>query len=253
MGPTLHLIAAPLDHGVEAAGQPIADLLGADTLRTAAGLRHWAVENAKTARAVLARVHAVAPLAVPIQAVDIVELPRPRKGAAPGEDSAAWGALLAPLRNGHDLGLMSEAGLPAVADPGARLVAAAHDAGFGVRVHPGASAIVLAVAASGLNGQSFAFVGYLPVEAAERTRQLAALEAHARRVGQTQVLIETPYRNRAMLEALVRTLAPSTRLSVSVSLGTAKAWTCSRRVSDWRAASAELPADQPAVFCFGPG
>jgi 16S rRNA (cytidine1402-2'-O)-methyltransferase len=248
----LHLIAAPLDHGVAEAGLPIADLWGDDALRTAAGLRHWVVEGAKTARAVLARVHAVAPLAVPIQAVAMVELPRPRKGGSPVPE-ATWASLLAPLRDGHDLGLMSEAGLPAIADPGARLVAAAHDAGHPVRVHPGASAIVLALAASGLNGQSFAFVGYLPVDAAERARELAALETRSRRGGQTQIVIETPYRNRALLDALVQTLSPSMRLAVGVSLGTARAWTRSRLVSTWRSAPLALPSDQPAVFCFGPG
>ncbi len=250
--PTLHLIAAPLDHGL-ASPAPIVDLLGADALRVAAGLRHWAVENARTARGVLARVNAGGPLGVPMQSLSIAELPRPRKGAADGHAAPAWAALLAPLRQGHDLGLMSEAGLPAVADPGARLVAAAHDAGFAVCVHPGSSALLLALAASGLNGQSFAFVGYLPVDATERADRLVRLDAHARRTGQAQIVIETPYRNRALLEAMVRHLAPATRLSVSLALGTPQARTWSRPVSGWRAAPESLPDDQPAVFCFGPG
>jgi 16S rRNA (cytidine1402-2'-O)-methyltransferase len=250
--PTLHLIAAPLDHGLEAPA-PIVDLLGAEALRVAAGLRHWAVENARTARAVLARVNAVVPLGVPMQSLSIAELPRPRKGAAEGNAAPAWAALLAPMRQGHDLGLMSEAGLPAVADPGARLVAAAHDAGFAICVHPGSSALLLALAASGLNGQSFAFVGYLPVDAAERADRLARLDAHARRTGQAQIAIEAPYRNRALFEAMLQHLAPATRLSVSIALCTPQARTWSRPVSGWRAMPESLPDDQPAVFCFGPG
>lgn len=249
--PTLHLIPAPLDHGL-AEPTPIVDLLGAEALRVAAGLRHWAVENARTARGVLARVNAVVPLGLPMHSLSIAELPRPRKGAAADNAAPAWAALLAPLRQGHDLGLMSEAGLPAVADPGARLVAEAHDAGFAVRVHPGPSALVLALAASGLNGQSFAFVGYLPVDATERADRLVRLDAHARRTGQAQVVIETPYRNRALVEAMVQHLAPTTRLSVSVALGTAQARTWSRPVAGWRAAPVVLPGDQPAVYCFGP-
>ncbi len=154
---------------------------------------------------------------MPLQQVSIVELPRPPKGrgeVAPDD----FARLLAPAIAGNDLGLLSEAGLAALADPGARLVAAAHAAGLRVVALPGASSIALAVAASGLNGQSFAFVGYLPIEAAARSARIRELEAASRRQGQTQVMIETPYRNPALLAALVAELQPTTQLSVSVGL-----------------------------------
>jgi len=212
----LWLMPAPLDLG--AAEVPITEVLPAGAIARAATLGHWVVENARSARAVLKRVAAVAPLAQPLQSLHIVELPRARKGAAESLPADAWRQLLAPALAGHDIGLLSEAGLPAVADPGSRLVAAAHDAGVAVRPLAGPSALLLALAASGLEGQSFAFVGYLPQEAAARTARIRELEATSRRQRQTQIAIETPYRNTALLGALVQTLAPQTRLSVSCGL-----------------------------------
>ena len=148
----------------------------------------------------------------------IVELPRPPKGGA--ERRGRSNATAARRRRcaGHDLGLSREAGLPAVADPGAALVAAAHAAGIAVVALPGASSITLALAASGLNGQSFAFVGYLPVEAERARRAHPRARGASRRERQTQLMIETPYRNAALLGALLAQLQPATTLSVSVGL-----------------------------------
>jgi len=176
-------------------------------------------------------------------------LPRPPKGRP---DSGVFdaGRLLAATLAGDDVGLISEAGLPAVADPGALLVAAAHAAGIRVVALPGASSITLAVAASGLNGQSFAFVGYLPIEGEVRAARIRELEATSRRLAQTQVMIETPYRNAALLGALVAHLQPSTTLSISVGLTLAGESTRCDRVERWRARAEELPADVPAVFSF---
>jgi 16S rRNA (cytidine1402-2'-O)-methyltransferase len=254
--PTLHLLPAPLDFGLVTEASA-ADTIGQEALAVAARLEHWVVENAKTARAVLARFGQVVPPARPLRELDIVQMPRPPKGAGQGGDAArergAWEALLAPLRRGCDLGLMSEAGLPAVADPGSALVALAHQQGFAVRVHPGPNAIVMALAASGLSGQSFAFAGYAPVDAGSRASRLRDLDRRARRERQTQILIETPYRNRALLRALLENLEPTTRLSVSVGLTLAQGWTRSSPVERWRAGGVELPEDVPAVFCFGVG
>ena len=162
----LILMPNTLDFGVDDS-LDLREVLPQRVIEQAARLGHWAAENAKTTRALLKRVDAIAPLAQPLQAVQIAELPRPPKGGKPaGDDSAAWRALLAPALAGHDIGLISEAGLPAVADPGSALVAHAHAAGVSVVPLPGPSAITLALAASGLNGQSFSFVGYLPTEAA---------------------------------------------------------------------------------------
>jgi 16S rRNA (cytidine1402-2'-O)-methyltransferase len=204
----------------------------------------------RSARAFLKRVDAVVPLAQPLQALQIRELPRPRKGSREPVPAAEWRALLQPALDGHDLGLISEAGLPAVADPGALLVEAAHAAGVPVLTLPGASSLLLALAASGLNGQSFAFVGYLPQDAAARAARLRELEALSRRLQQTQLFIETPYRNGALLDAMLATLAPATRLSVSCGLTLAGGWTRSGPVAEWRQQPPALPERVPAVFAL---
>ena len=250
MPATLFLVPNTLDLGTAAPGSASLDrLLPRTSIETAARLSHWVVENAKTTRAFLKRVNAVVPLVAPLQSLSIVELPRPAKGprTGPAPDLAP---LLAPARDGHDIGLLSEAGLPALADPGAALVAAAHAIGLRVVALAGSSALSLAVAASGLDGQSFAFVGYVPVDADERAARLRALEAASRTLGQTQVMIETPYRNQALLDALVGTLRPDTRLSVSVGLTLAGEHTRSDRIDDWRQTPSDLPGDVPAVFSF---
>ncbi|ODU96368.1 MAG: ribosomal RNA small subunit methyltransferase I, partial [Rubrivivax sp. SCN 70-15] len=208
----LLLVPNTLDLG--AAEVELQDVLPLGVIRQAAALAHWAAEDARSARAFLKRVAAVVPLARPLQETSIRELPRPRKGSREPVPAAEWQALLAPALAGHDLGLISEAGLPAVADPGAALVEAAHAAGVPVLPLAGASSLLLALAASGLNGQSFAFVGYLPQDAAARTARLRELESTSRRLQQTQLIIETPYRNAALLAALLASLAPETRLSV---------------------------------------
>ena len=245
----LYLVPNTLDFATAGALADIAELLPMRSLRIAAALGHWVCENARTTRAFLKRVDAACPLARPLQALAIVELPRPAKGrpvdVGAGADIVA---LLAPALAGHDLGLISEAGLPALADPGARLVAAAHAAGIHVIALPGASSVSLAVAASGLDGQSFAFVGYVPSDAAARSARLRQLEATSRQCAQTQVMIETPYRNQALLDALVASLQPRTLLAVSVGLTLASEFTRSEPVARWRTAPATLPADVPAVF-----
>jgi 16S rRNA (cytidine1402-2'-O)-methyltransferase len=246
----LILMPNTLDFGVDDS-LDLREVLPQRVIETAARLTHWAAENAKTTRSLLKRVDAVAPLAQPLQAVQIAELPRPPKGGrAGGDDSAAWQALLAPALAGHDLGLVSEAGLPAVADPGARLVALAHEAGVEVVPLSGPSSLLLALAASGLNGQSFAFVGYLPVDAAARTARIRELEALSARQQQTQLLIETPYRNDALRQALLSALKPGTRLSISVGLTLPGGWTQTATVADWRANRATLPDRVPAVFAL---
>jgi 16S rRNA (cytidine1402-2'-O)-methyltransferase len=247
---TLVLVPNTLDLATEAT--ELQDVLPLGVLRRAAALSHWAAENAKTTRAFLKRVDAIVPLAQPLQQIAIAELPRPRKGAPAGvcPSEEEWRALLAPALAGHDLGLISEAGLPAVADPGAALVETAHRAGVPVLPLPGPSSLVLALAASGLNGQSFAFVGYLPVDAAARQARVRELEALSRRQGQTQLMIETPYRNGALLSALLQALSPTTLLSVSCGLTLPGGWTRTHAVAQWKAQPVELPDRWPAVFAF---
>ena len=246
----LILMPNTLDFGVDDT-LDLREVLPQRVIETAARLTHWAAENAKTTRALLKRVDAVAPLAQPLQTMQITELPRAPKGGKPaGDDSAAWRALLAPALAGQDLGLISEAGLPAVADPGARLVALAHDAGIDVVPLTGPSSLLLALAASGLNGQSFAFVGYLPVDAAARAARIRELEAQSAKAQQTQLLIETPYRNEALRQALLAALKPTTRLSISVGLTLPGGWTRTATVIDWRRGGSALPDRIPAVFAL---
>jgi 16S rRNA (cytidine1402-2'-O)-methyltransferase len=246
----LILMPNTLDFGVDDT-LDLGEVLPQRVIEQAARLTHWAAENAKTTRALLKRVDAVVPLAQPLQALQIAELPRPPKGGKPsGNDTVAWRALLAPALAGHDVGLISEAGLPAVADPGARLVALAHEAGIDVVPLSGPSSLLLALAASGLNGQSFAFVGYLPVDATGRTARIRELEALSAKAQQTQLLIETPYRNEALRQALLATLKPGTRLAISVGLTLPGGWTRTATVADWRRGAPALPDRTPAVFAI---
>jgi len=245
---TLYLVPNTLDLGMP--GVDLQEVLPIGVIRVAARLSHWVAENAKTTRAFLKRVDASVPLAQPLQSIGIVELPRPVKGRPAAADTSALDALLAPALQGDDLGLISEAGLPAVADPGAALVQAAHARRVKVVPLPGPSALLLALAGSGLNGQSFAFVGYLPVDAAERAARLRELEALSRRTGQTQLIIETPYRNEALLGGLLAALQPHTRLSVSCGLTLPQGWTRTDSIAGWKAAPAALPKDVPAVFAL---
>ena len=246
---SLYLVPNTLDFGAKSGVPPLQQVLPLGVIEVAARLTHWVAENAKTTRAFLRRVDAVVALAQPLQAIDIHELPRPQKGRSAVSPSAdEWSMLLAPALRGEDIGLISEAGLPAVADPGAALVDAAHRAGLRVIALPGPSSLMLALAASGLNGQSFAFVGYLPVDAAERGTRIRALEALSRRERQTQLMIETPYRNEALLTALLAHLGGTTRLSVSCGLTLADAFSRTDSVSGWKAAPTTLPADLPVVF-----
>ncbi|MEQ1682316.1 MAG: SAM-dependent methyltransferase [Burkholderiaceae bacterium] len=243
----LVLVPNTLDFGAPGPVPELQEVLPLGVIRRAAALQHWVAENAKTTRAFLKRVDTVVPLAQALQTIEIVELPRAQKGArhapAPNLD-----ALLVPALQGHDIGLISEAGLPAVADPGAALVQAAHAARITVITLPGPSSLLLALAASGLNGQSFAFVGYLPVDATERGTRIRELESLSRRAGQTQLMIETPYRNEALLAALLAHLQGGTRVSVSCGLTLASAFTRTDTVDRWKARPGSLPADVPVVF-----
>ena len=250
---TLYLVPNTLDFGTvtpEAGTGDLPDLqdvLPLGAIRIAARLPCWVAENAKTTRAFLKRVNTVVPLAQPLQTITITELPRPPKGAETPPNRSLE-ALLAPALAGQDIGLISEAGMPAIADPGAALVQAAH--ALKVRVEPlsGPSSLMLALAVSGLNGQSFAFVGYLPVDSAARLARIRELETLSRRTQQTQLMIETPYRNAALLGALLNALNGHTRLAVSCGLTLGAGWNRSDTVSAWKARPASIPNDTPAVF-----
>lgn len=251
---TVYLVPAPLDFGCDQQ-TPLSDVLPEGTLRQAARLTHWICENAKSTRAYLKRVEALHPLAAPLQAQQITELPREahKKGDHGARGHAQFDArpLLTPALAGHDMGLVSEAGMPAVADPGSSVVRAAHDLGLRVAPLVGPVSLLLALAASGLNGQNFAFVGYLPQDAGERAKRLRELETLALKQGQTQLFIETPYRNAALWQALLQTLQPQTRLAQASGLTLQDARIASHTVREWRQRPAPADNRLPTVFALG--
>lgn len=251
----LYLVPAPLDFGCDELA-PLQAVMPTGTLEVAARLGHWVCENARSTRAYLKRVNESHPLRQTIQALQITELPREvhKKGDHGGGFDAR--PLLAAALQGHDVGLVSEAGMPAIADPGSSVVRAAHDLGVQVVPLTGPMSLVLALATSGLNGQNFAFVGYLPQDPAERTKRIRELESLALKTSQTQIFIETPYRNTALLTALLQTLNGNTRLALSSGLTLTAAWSRSAVVSNWKSKpddKAVLAAALalPTVFCLG--
>jgi 16S rRNA (cytidine1402-2'-O)-methyltransferase len=216
----LYAIPTPLGGSPENA-------LPAPAIETIRTIRDFAVENAKSARAFLGA------LRMPVRELNIEQIGK--------------GADLSPLRERRPLGLLSEAGCPAIADPGAALVEAAQREGFRVVPLVGPSSIVLALMASGLEGQRFAFCGYLPREDGERRRKIAALEARSRKEKETQIFIETPYRNEALLAALLASCREATRLCVAAELTLPGESVATRTVANWRRAKAAI-GRRPAVF-----
>jgi 16S rRNA (cytidine1402-2'-O)-methyltransferase len=218
----LYAIPAPL-------GGAAADALAPSALRAVASLKDFVVEEPKTARAFLGEI------GMAVRELNIVQI---------GADIPP---LLQPLREGRPLGLLSEAGCPAIADPGAKLVDAAHREGFRVVPLVGPSSIVLALMASGLEGQRFAFCGYLPREPLKRKMRIKELEARSLREQETAIFIETPYRNEAMLEALLSTCASTTVLCVAADLTLPTETISVKTIAEWRRA-AEPVGRRPAVF-----
>ena len=246
----LFLVPAPLDFGCDEPSN-LQEVLPQGTLAAAAKLQHWVCENAKSARAYLKRIDAAVPLCVPLQQMNIQELPHAvhKKGDHRGEYDAR--PLLAPVLAGHDMGLLSEAGMPAIADPGSSVVRAAHDLGVLVTPLVGPVSVLLALAASGLNGQHFAFVGYLPQDASQRQARLRELEGSAHSSGQSQIFIETPYRNPALWQALMTHLKGHTRVCVASGLTLPSAHIECHDVQTWRQKNTSPPKDVPTVFALG--
>ena len=246
----LYLVPAPLDFGC-AETVPLSQVMPAGTIEAAARLTHWICENARSARSYLKRIAELQPLALPLREQAIVELPRHvhKKGDHDGDFDAR--SLLAPALQGHDVGLLSEAGMPAIADPGSSVVRAAHELGVPVVPLVGPASLLLTLAASGLNGQNFAFVGYLPQDGGERAQRIRELESLALKTGQTQIFIETPYRNTALLQALLQSLQSNTRLALSCGLTMRTGWSRSALVSNWKKDKTTAPLDLPTVFCIG--
>jgi 16S rRNA (cytidine1402-2'-O)-methyltransferase len=246
----LYLVPAPLDFGCDE-DKNLQTSLPLETLKTAANITHWVCENAKSTRAYLKRINEIAPLIQPIQTMSLRELPREvhKKGDHHGNFDAR--PLLSAALDGQDIGLISEAGMPAVADPGSSVVRAAHELGITVVPLVGPVSLLLALAASGLNGQNFAFVGYLPQDASERMARIRELESLALKTGQTQLFIETPYRNLAMLQSLLQTLQHNTHLAISSGLTLSRAQIRSHSVKSWKNQTTSVDNATPAVFAIG--
>jgi 16S rRNA (cytidine1402-2'-O)-methyltransferase len=222
-----------------------------ENLRQIAKLKYWIVEDAKTSRAFLNAVHEIESLHHSLQDMVMQEWRGPdRKHAL----SLKPEELLAPLRAGQDMGLLSEAGVPGVADPGAEIVQVAHQ--WGAKVIPlvGPSSILLGLMASGLNGQFFRFNGYLPVHTAQRSKKLKELEETSRRHGETQIWIETPYRNSAMLQSCLDSLSAQTQLCLAIDLTLKSEWVWTGSIESWRKryskpdAISELVKNKPTIY-----
>ncbi|MCE2832736.1 MAG: SAM-dependent methyltransferase [Oxalobacteraceae bacterium] len=239
MNGTLYLIPNALGEGT-------LDTVIPDPVRArTASLQYFIAENAKSARAFLKLVGTTHPLRQSLQETHISEL----NVNTPAEQLPA---LLTPLLQGHDVGLLSEAGVPAVADPGADLVRLAHRENITVKPLVGPSSLLLALMASGLNGQSFAFHGYLPTDADARTTRLRQLEQRSRQERQTQMFIETPYRNEAMLQAMAASCSPTTLICIATDLTMDTELVRTTSTQQWQKeiAAGKMPAfrKRPTVF-----
>lgn len=201
------------------------------------GIRHFIVEEVRTARRFLKQVE---------RSIDIDALTFYPMGKH--ADAALFARYLEPLRRGEPVGVISEAGCPAVADPGADVVAVAQREGLKVVPLVGPSSILLAVMASGFNGQSFAFHGYLPIDPAARTKALKRLESLAISENQTQLFIETPYRNARMVADIMRACRPQTRLCVAAGLTMPQEYVRTLTVKQWRETKMPELAKVPAIF-----
>ena len=200
------------------------------------GIRHFIVENVRTARRFLKKVE-------PSIVIDDLVFYELNKHTSPEQVSG----YLKPLAAGEPVGVISEAGCPAVADPGADVVALAQRKGYPVVPLVGPSSILLSVMASGFNGQSFAFHGYLPIEAGERIAAIKRLEGRIYTENQTQLFIETPYRNRKLAEELIKLCRPSTKLCIASNLTCADEFVRTRPVKEWAGKLPDLDK-KPTIF-----
>lgn len=226
----LYLIPSPLGDN-----EP-SEVIPAPVLQSLSGFRTFVVEEIRTARRYLSR----AGLKGRIGELQFFELNE-------HTDAATIEGYLRLFEDGNDVALISEAGLPAVADPGAQLVALAHSHGIEVIPAVGPSSLMLALMASGLNGQSFAFCGYIPAKTDERRSRLRLLEKVSGQLKQTQILIETPYRNDSLFADILAVCAPSTRVCVAANITMPDAYIRTRKVSAWKKEGLVI-GKRPCVF-----
>ena len=217
------------------------DVLPQANLDIMNSLDYFIVENVRSARRFLSK----AGVERRIEELEFVELNEHTRSAQDVE------RMLKPVLEGRSAGVISEAGVPGVADPGADVVALAHRKG--VRVVPlvGPSSILMAIMASGLNGQSFAFVGYLPVKEPERIKRLKELERRAKDENQAQLFIEAPYRNIKLFETMLKTLSPKLKLTVAVDITSPNEFIKTSTIEEWRRGGMPDMAKRPTIFLLG--
>ena len=215
---------------------PVEKVLPVEILRVVSQLRYFVVENTRTARRHLKKM-------VPEIVIDELDFKELNEHTQPIE----LDQMLEPLRQGHDLGILSEAGCPGVADPGADLVRIAHEKGFRVLPLVGPSSILLSLMASGMNGQNFAFIGYLPVKPAERATAIREIEKTSGRDKQTQIFIEAPYRNTKLLDDLLSLCNGQTRLCIAVDLTLESEFVVTKTIAAWKRAVPDINK-HPAIF-----
>lgn len=211
-------------------------ILPANNTVIVSAIKHFIVEDVRTARRFLKKTN-------PAINIDELTFYTLNQHTSP----EAISDFLKPLHNGYDVGVISEAGCPAIADPGADVVAIAQSCGFKVVPLVGPSSILLALMASGFNGQSFAFVGYLPIQPADRAKALKKLESRVYAESQSQLFIETPYRNMKMLEEIINTCRPDTKLCVAVDITLDSEFIQTKSLKDWKKQLPDLNK-RPCIF-----
>lgn len=204
-------------------------------------LDYFIVENIRTARRFLSK----AGIARPIDELEFVELNEHTTSVADVE------RMLQPILAGRSAAVISEAGVPGIADPGADIVALAHRKGIRVVPLVGPSSIVLVMMASGQNGQSFSFVGYLPIKEGERMQRIKQLERRAQQENQAQIFIEAPYRNIRLMESLLKTLSPKIRLTVAADITSEDEYIATRSIEEWRKQPLPNIEKRPTIFVLG--
>lgn len=232
--PALYLIP------VELGETPQERVLPAYNREIILSIKHFIVEEVRSARRFLKRVDA----SINIDSLTFYPMGK-------HADAGRFASFLKPLEQGESIGVISEAGCPAVADPGADIVAIAQRRGLRVVPLVGPSSMLMAVMASGLNGQSFAFNGYLPIDPADRIKRLKQLEIRATQEHQTQLFIETPYRNAKLFETLCQTLRPQTRLCIAAGITTDAEWIHTKTIGEWRRTTLPDLSKTPSIFLFG--
>lgn len=228
--PTLYLIPVSLSDA------PIAQVIPYENIKITTGIKYFIVENIRTARRFLKKCDS----SIDIDSITFYELNK-------HTDKKVISTFLRPMKDGHSMGVMSEAGCPGVADPGSDVIAIAHSLGLKVTPLVGPSSILMAVMASGFNGQSFAFNGYLPIDKAERTKAIKYYESKVYNDSQTQIFIETPYRNIKLVEEFLQHCKPQTMLCIAMDITSSNEYIVTKRIKDWKGNLPDLNK-KPTVF-----